>query len=129
MNSGNFLSVSLFILIIVFGSCSREVIREAIVKKGLEPSFNSIPLAMEDYKPDGAYPEGYSYWIYGTTYNVMFLSATDKIWPSRFDYNEHTAFLKTGSFLKNMIAPSLESYNWGDSRIANMNVGMFWFAD
>ena len=97
---------------------SKELIKDAIVNKGLKPSFNnkyngflrkennwnqvcnagmtfgamaimedypgladsvidrafiSIPKAMQGYQPDGAYPEGYNYWGYGTTFNVMFL--------------------------------------------------------
>lgn len=154
---------------------SREIIREAILTKGLEPSFdsdynwflnashnwnqvcnagmtfgalavydhypetskevidrafNTIPLAMEDYKPDGAYPEGYGYWGYGTSFNILFLSAVDKIWPGRFDYDGQSAFLETGSFRKNMIGPTLENFNWGDNGpSAGLSPSMFWFAD
>ncbi len=154
---------------------SREIIREAILTKGLEPSFdsdynwflsashnwnqvcnagmtfgalavyehypeiskevidrafNTITLAKEDYKPDGAYPEGYGYWGYGTSFNILFLSAVDKIWPGRFDYNEYSAFLETGSFRKSMIGPTLENFNWGDNgSSAGLSPSMFWFAD
>jgi len=106
---------------------SKNTIREAILRKGLEPSFNeqyngflrathnwnqvcnagmtygalavaddypeiskqiieramkTISLPMADYKPDGGYPEGYSYWNYGTSFNVMFLSAIEKAFGS-----------------------------------------------
>ena len=154
---------------------SREVIREAILKKGLEPSFeskysgflrathnwnqvcnagmtfgalaiyedypdiseeiidrafNTITLPKKDYEPDGGYPEGYGYWNYGTTFNVMFLSAVDKIWPERFNYSDHKAFLQTGSFMKNMLAPSGVCYNWGDNGAGGgLSPAMFWFAD
>jgi hypothetical protein len=154
---------------------SKEIIREAILKKGLEPSFDSnynwflkathnwnqvcnagvtfgalaiynehpeiakevidrametIPLSMEDYKPDGAYPEGYGYWHYGTSFNVMFLSAIEKAWPEKFDYNQHEAFLKTGNFLMNMVAPSGAAYNWGDCGTGgSLSPAMFWFAE
>jgi hypothetical protein len=122
---------------------SREIIREAILKKGLEPSFNpdyngflnaehnwnqvcnagmtygaiaiyedypelakevidraynTITLAKADYEPDGAYPEGYGYWKYGTSFNVMFLSAVDKIWPDRFNYEDFPAFAEDRQF-------------------------------
>jgi hypothetical protein len=154
---------------------SREAIREAILTKGLEPSFdpahnwflsashnwnqvcnagmtfgaiavyehypeiareiidrafNTIGLSKEDYEPDGAYPEGYGYWNYGTTFNVMFLSAVDRIWPGRFDYGPYSAFMNTGSFMKNMVAPSGVSYNWGDNSAGGgLSPAMFWFAD
>ncbi|MFW5835325.1 MAG: heparinase, partial [bacterium] len=154
---------------------SKRVIRDAILEKGLEPSFdqnynwfldathnwnqvcnagmtfgalaiyesypdiagevidrafNTITLAKKVYMPDGAYPEGYGYWNYGTSFNVMFLSAVDRIWPDRFDYSQHSAFLKTGSFLKNMLAPSGICYNWGDNGAGgNISPAMFWFAE
>ena len=39
---------------------------------------------MKDYGPDGAYPEGYGYWGYGTSFNVMFLSAVEKLFGKDF---------------------------------------------
>ncbi len=108
---------------------SRTAIREAILKKGIEPSldpkYNSwlkaehnwnqvcnagmtygamaiyedqpelakqiinraietIVLPMADYAPNGAYPEGYGYWGYGTSFNVMFISAVEKLFGNDF---------------------------------------------
>lgn len=154
---------------------SREIIREAILKKGLEPSLDSkynswlrathnwnqvcnagmvfgalailedhpeiarqmidrametIHLPMEDYEPDGAYPEGYGYWNYGTSFNVLFNSAMDKAFPGRFDYANHPGYLKTGSFLKSMVGPTGASYNWGDAGGGgSLSPAMFWFAE
>ncbi|MCC5905291.1 MAG: heparinase II/III family protein [Balneolaceae bacterium] len=154
---------------------SRETIREAILEKGLEPSFDpdynwfleathnwnqvcnagltygalavydhypeiseevieraleTIPLAKKDYRPDGAYPEGYGYWGYGTSFNILFLSAIDKVWPGGFDYSDHSAFLETGSFRKHMIGPTFQNFNWGDNRpSAGLSPSMFWYAD
>lgn len=162
----------------IFGKLSEEskqIIREAIVEKGLEPSYNkdynwfleaehnwnqvcnagmtygalaiyedypelaqkiidrafkSIPKAMKDYGPDGAYPEGYNYWGYGTTFNVMFLSAVQTFLKTDRGLSEAPGFLETGSFMENMLLPSNTSYNWGDcGRRGNLQPAMFWFAD
>lgn len=153
---------------------SKKIIREAILKKGLEPSFDeqynsflkathnwnqvcnggmtygalavaddypeiskqiieralkSIALPMGDYKPDGGYPEGYSYWNYGTSFNVMFLSAIEKIFGSDFGLLQSPGFLRTGSFLENMTGPTNKSFNWSDSGPGvNLSPAMFWFA-
>ena len=40
---------------------------DTIVNRAVE----KIKLPMSIYAPDGAYSEGYSYWAYGTTYNVL----------------------------------------------------------
>jgi hypothetical protein len=101
-----------------------------IAREIIDRAFSTIGLSKKEYEPDGAYPEGYGYWDYGTTFNVMFLSAVDRIWPGRFDYGSCSAFLKTGSFMKNMVAPSGVSYNWGDNSAGRLlSPAMFWFAD
>jgi hypothetical protein len=154
---------------------SKQTIREAIVKKGLEPSFDekynwflkaehnwnqvcnagmaygalavqedypelaktvidrafeSLPKAMHDYRPDGAYPEGYSYWDYGTSFNVLFLSAVEKALGTGHGLSETPGFLKTAGFLENMLAPSTKCYNWGDCGLGgSLSPAMFWFAE
>ncbi len=154
---------------------ARDSIRNAIVKKGIEPSFNqdynwfltaehnwnqvcnagmtygalaiqedypelaqkvidrafkSVPKAMESYKPDGAYPEGYGYWGYGTSFNVMFLSAVDKALGTDYGLSEMEGFLETAWFLENMMAPTGECYNWGDcGSEGSLKPAMFWFAE
>jgi hypothetical protein len=153
---------------------SKRIIGEAIMKKGLEPSFdnnyngflkathnwnqvcnagmafgalaimdeypieskqiidralNTISLPMEDYKPDGAYPEGFSYWGYGTSFNVMFLSAMEKSFSSDFGLSAMPGFLNTSVFRAHMIAATGASFNWGDcSPGAGLSPAMFWFA-
>lgn len=154
---------------------SRKKIREAIVKKGIEPSFikeynwfltrshnwnqvcnagmaygamaimedypeladsiinrafKTIPLAMKDYAPDGAYPEGYGYWGYGTSFNVLFLSAMETYFGDDRGLSGAPGFMVTGDFMKNMMLPSLKCYNWGDcGRSGSLQPAMFWFAD
>jgi len=153
---------------------SKKIIEEAILKKGLEPSFDdkyngflkathnwnqvcnagmtfgalavadeypieskqiidralmTISLPMEDYKPDGAYPEGFSYWGYGTSFNVMFLSAMEKSFSSDFGLSALPGFLKTPVFREHMIGATGASFNWGDCGPgAGLSPAMFWFA-
>jgi hypothetical protein len=93
-------------------------------------AFETLPKAMHDYRPDGAYPEGYNYWGYGTTFNVMFLSAVEKALGTDRGLSESPGFLKTAGFLEQMLAPSNTCYNWGDcSRRGTLKPAMFWFAD
>jgi hypothetical protein len=153
---------------------SKKTIREAIVKKGLEPSYDkkynwfltathnwnqvcnagmtfgamavyedypdlaqetieraveSMKLPMKDYQPDGAYPEGYGYWDYGTSFNVLFLDAIEKAYGSDFGLNEVPGFLETAGFYMNMTGATRQPYNWGDAGMGtNLTPAMFWFA-
>src|SRR5665647_73907 len=45
-------------------------------KNMINRAIESITLPMGEYKPDGAYPEGYGYWGYGTSFNVICLLYT-----------------------------------------------------
>ena len=154
---------------------SRAKIKEAILKKGLEPSLDpkyngnwltathnwnqvcnagmaygaiaiwedqpqlarmivnralrSIQLPMGDYAPDGAYPEGYGYWGYGTSFNVMFLSAVEKLFAKDFGLGNKPGFLKTAGYMENMTGPSGASFNYSDAGAGGgLQVAMFWFA-
>jgi hypothetical protein len=153
---------------------TRVKIRDAIINKGLNPSFNSsynwfltssnnwnqvcnagmtygalaiwdddstlaksvinravesIKLPMSEYVPDGAYPEGYGYWGYGTSFNVMFISAWEKAFRKTFEVPQNTDFLKTGSYLLHMAGPTLSAFNYSDAGTGTgLSIAMFWFA-
>ena len=98
-------------------------------KNMIDRAIESITLPMGEYKPDGAYPEGYGYWGYGTSFNVMFLSAIEKVFSSDFGLNKTPGFLQTAGFLQNMTGVTGLCYNWGDSGTGgNLSPAMFWLA-
>ena len=96
----------------------------------IDRAFTKISWLMESYDPDGAYPEGYSYWGYGTTFNVLFLSAVEKaLGDDRGLVTSNPAFMKTGDFIKNMITPTVNPFNYSDGgNGVIVNPAMFWFA-
>ena len=90
----------------------------------------SIKLPMEEYQPDGAYPEGYGYWGYGTSFNVMFISAWEKAFNKKFEVPQNEGFLKTSSYMVNMTGPTGSCFNYADnSSGAGLHPAMFWLAD
>jgi len=98
-------------------------------KNIIDRAIESITLPMGEYKPDGSYPEGYGYWGYGTSFNVMFLSAIEKVFSSDFGLNKMPGFLQTAGFLQNMTGVTGLCYNWGDSGSGgNLSPAMFWLA-
>lgn len=153
---------------------SREILKTAILEKGLkpslDPSFNSwlkathnwnqvcnagmaygalaiiddykdlatdiierarisIMLPMADYEPDGAYPEGYSYWGYGTTFNIMLLSAFEKLSGKITVPEINSGFLRTAQYLLNMTGPAGICFNYSDcGQGGSFHPAMLWFA-
>ena len=95
----------------------------------IERAILSIPFSMGEYKPNGGYPEGYGYWGYGTSFNVMFLSALEKIYASDFGLNKVPGFLQTANFYENMTGTTGLCFNWGDcGQGGNLSPAMFWLA-
>jgi hypothetical protein len=153
---------------------TRKAVREAIMKKGIEPSYNdkynwflnaehnwnqvcnagmtfgalaiaehepdlagrvisraiqTIPKSMEPYGPDGGYPEGYGYWGYGTSFNVMFLSALEKALGTDYNLSATDGFMKTAGFYQHIVGPTGMVHNWGDSGLEEgLSPALFWFA-
>jgi len=95
----------------------------------IERSINSIKLPMGEYAPDGAYPEGYSYWSYGTSLNIFYLSALEKIFKTDFGLSEIPGFLKTASYQQQMLGPNNLCFNFSDCGLGgSLSPAMFWFA-
>lgn len=100
-----------------------------LAKQIINRSIESMPNAMKDYGPDGIYPEGYGYWGYGTSFNVLFISALDKLFGKDFGLSEKPGFLKTGGFMENLTGPTGNPFNYSDSGPkGGLEPAMFWFA-
>ena len=92
-------------------------------------ALRSLPLAMKEYEPDGAYPEGYSYWEYGTTYNVLLLAALNKILGEDITGSLSRNFMQTASYYEHMTGPTGQSFNYSDCEFSpNLSPAMYWFA-
>jgi hypothetical protein len=153
---------------------TRATLREAIIRKGLEPSLRpeysswlgknnnwnqvcnagmafgalavyehqptlarqlinrairTVPTAMAEYAPNGAYPEGYNYWGYGTMFNVLLISALEKAYGTDFGLSKQPGFLQTADFIVHMAGPTGQVFNFADARAATeVQPALFWFA-
>ncbi|MGN7723542.1 heparinase II/III domain-containing protein [Chitinophaga sp. 22620] len=96
-----------------------------IINRGI----TTIQLPMKDYMPDGAYPEGYGYWGYGTSFNVLFISALEELFGKDFGLSAKPGFLQTAAYLENMTGPTGLPFNYSDAgNGGGLNTAMFWFA-
>lgn len=89
----------------------------------------SVPFALACYAPDGGYPEGFNYWGYGTSFQVMMIAALESALGTDLGLCEAPGFLNTSAFVQFMTAPTGECFNFSDSApYAPCNMMMFWFA-
>ena len=114
----------------VYGALAIFEDQPELAKSIINRAVNAVVLPMADYSPDGAYPEGYSYWGYGTSFNVMLISALEKAFGNDFGLATRPGFLKTAAYLENMIGPSGHAFNYSDSGLGGeLQPAMFWFAN
>lgn len=114
---------------ITFGAIA---VYESQPKQSLElidRALGSIPNSMKVYAPEGNYPEGYNYWGYGTTFNVLLISALENLFHNDYGLSNEPGFLNTGSFYENLTGPSGLPFNYSDSSGPDaLQPAMFWFA-
>jgi hypothetical protein len=92
-------------------------------------AVNSITVAMDEYAPDGAYPEGPGYWSYGTMYNVALIAALQSTLGTDFGLSNHQGFANAGDYYLHTTAPSGLYFNYADcGRGGGVNPTLFWFA-
>ena len=113
-----------------FGALAIYEDEPALAKQIINRALDTIVLSMGDYGPDGAYPEGYGYWGYGTSFNVMFISAMEKAYGQDFGLSKQPGFLQTAAYMENMTGPTGRSFNYSDAGTGSeLQPAMFWFAN
>jgi len=102
-----------------------------LAQKIIDRAIESIKLPMADYEPQGAYPEGYAYWGYGTSFNVLFLSAIQRALGSEFGLADSQGFLNTATYYQSMVGTSGQTFNYSDARgnSGGVSPAVFWFAN
>lgn len=93
-------------------------------------AINTVPVSMHEYAPDGAYPEGPGYWAYGTTFNVLLISALESTLGRDFGLTALPGFLPTADYFLHVVGPSGLAFNYADAGRSSPSVtpAMFWFA-
>lgn len=87
------------------------------------------PKAMVGYGPDGGYPEGFGYWGYGTSFQVMLIAALESAFGTDNGLSQAPGFMESARFMQYMTAPSGDCFCFSDSPVeAECNMMMFWFA-
>lgn len=120
--------------------CNGGMIAAAIAVADEEPELAArvihralagMPYALEAYGPDGVYPEGPTYWSYGTTFSVLTASMLESAFGTDFGLAAVPGFMESADFLQLSIAPSGWYFNFadsGDRRLDQGNLTLAWFA-
>ena len=77
-------------------------------------AVENLPRPMKMYAPDGAYPEGPSYWDYGTTYNTVALAAMQSAVGTDFGLLKQPGFLRTSEYHLHLVGPTGQNLSYSD---------------
>ncbi len=114
----------------VVGALAVAESEPALAAQLIARAVNTVPVSMHEYAPDGAYPEGPGYWGYGTTYNVILISALQSTLGTDFGLTRQPGFLATADYYLHVTGPSGYYFNYSDCGRGGQGVApaMFWFA-
>ena len=97
-------------------------------QKILDRAIDRVRLPMRNYAPDGGYPEGVSYWGYGTLFNVLMISGLESAFGTDYGLGQMPGFMQTGTFAMQMISPLGLQFNFMDNGEApEESPALFWF--
>jgi hypothetical protein len=102
-----------------------------LAAKTIKRSLDGMPEALKQYAPDGIYPEGATYWNYGTSFSVTTSSMLESAFGTDFGIAGYPAFLTSANFKMICTAPSGWYFNFadcGDRTEANGDIVLAWFA-
>ena len=101
-----------------------------LAKSHIAKSTKSNHLAMPSYGPDGIYPEGYSYWDYGTWFQVLMIESLRSAGLDTQGLEKYPGFLDSPRFMDYMQSFDRRVYNFSDDGQATdvINPLMYWFA-
>ena len=102
-----------------------------LAARAIRRALDAIPKALVQYGPDGAYPEGSTYWGYGTMYTAMTSSILTTALGTDFGIFDYPGLAQSATYRIVMNAPSGLYYNYGDCgdrRGRDGDVTLAWFA-
>lgn len=102
-----------------------------LAAKTIKRSLDGLPHSLDEYAPDGVYPEGSTYWGYGTTFSVVTNAMLESAFGTDFGLGNYPAFKQSAVFRVLMNAPSGWYYNFadcGDLRSKDGDITLAWFA-
>lgn len=102
-----------------------------LAAKTIHRALDGLPHSLVEYGPDGVYPEGSTYWSYGTRFSVVTAAMCESAFGTDFGHFEYPAFKKSATFRLMMNTPSGWYFNFadcGDKRNESGDLALAWFA-
>ncbi|MCD6355278.1 MAG: heparinase II/III family protein, partial [Prolixibacteraceae bacterium] len=115
----------------IAASLATADVNPELAAKTISRALNKLPCSLSEYAPDGIYPEGPTYWGYGTSYTVIASNLLNTALGSDFGISKSPGFMESANFRLQVTAPSGNFFNFADSGDKNDGGGsvlLSWFA-
>jgi hypothetical protein len=102
-----------------------------LAAKTIHRALDGLPHSLAEYLPDGVYPEGSTYWSYGTSFSVATAAMLESAFGTDFGHFNYPGFKESAVFRVLSNAPSGWYYNFadcGDQRSEQGDFTLAWFA-
>lgn len=83
-------------------------------EKMLNQVYKNIKFGLIPYAPEGIYPEGPSYWSYGTTYQILLNESLKSALGTDWNLWNSKGFKLTAEYLLQITGPTLKYFNYSD---------------
>jgi hypothetical protein len=84
-------------------------------KAMISKCLDSNPISLASYSEEGCYPEGYGYWAYGTSFQVMLISALESAFGSDLGLMDgQERFYNSSRFISMMSTPMHNVFSYFD---------------
>lgn len=106
-------------------------IETELAAKTIARALDKLPNSLKEYAPDGIYPEGPTYWGFGTSYAVVGANTLTTALGSDFGISKSPGFMESADFFMHVFAPSGYFFNFADSwdkKDGDDSVLRAWFA-
>lgn len=100
-----------------------------LASRTVHNAVHHVTHSMAAYAPNGSYPEGPGYWVYGTNYNVLLIEMLENVFDTDFGLSAAPGFSQTGAFPALACGPSGLYFNYSDGGAGRgPDPTLFWFA-
>lgn len=102
-----------------------------LAAKTIHRALDGMVHALVEYQPDGVYPEGSTYWSYGTSFTVITAAMLESAFGTDFGIADYPGLKESAVYRVLMNTPSGWYYNFadcGDKRSEAGDVTLAWFA-
>jgi hypothetical protein len=102
-----------------------------LAAKTIHRALDGMVHSLVEYQPDGVYPEGSTYWSYGTSFTVITAAMLESAFGTDFGITDYPGLKESAVYRVLMNTPSGWYYNFadcGDKRSEMGDVTLAWFA-